>query len=126
MHYLLSEINKTKKQKIIIITAYHHNLYGKMRNNSSFKKYVSTSNEKSKTFLKEFMDKIPKHFQISLRSSNNPDDDFLFLCSANELLLSSQSQFAVTAQKIQHIFRAKQYYPVPKSKHNMKMILNLK
>lgn len=109
LELLLSQIDKSKKENIIIVTAFHHNLYGCKRDNNNYKKYISQSNENSIAFLNEFLKKIPKKFNVTVKSSSNPDDDFIFLCTADELILSSKSHFGITAKCIQKIIKNNKY-----------------
>jgi len=109
INFLLEQIEKTSKKKIIIVTAYHHNLYACKRNDNNYKKYISQSNKNSEEFLNNFLNKIPKKYNVSIRSSENPDDDFIFLCTADELIISSKSHFGIIAKSIQKIFKNNKY-----------------
>ena len=108
-NYLLNQIEKTSKKNIIIVTAYHHNLYARKRNDPNYKKYISQSNKNSEKFLNDFLDKIPKKYNVTIRSSQNPDDDFIFLSTADELIISSKSHFGIIAKCIQKILKNNKY-----------------
>ena len=124
--FLLAQINKTTKKNIIIVTAYHHNLYATKKEDPNYKKYISQSNKNSEEFLKSFLNKIPKKYSFTIKSSNNPDDDFIFLCSAEELVLSSKSHFGIIAKCIQKILKNNKYFITNDNNKNNKIsMLNI-
>ena len=70
---------------------------------------------------------IPKKYNVTIRSSTNIDEDFLYLCSAKNLLLSSNgSGFGKCAQYINQLIKTGKYLPVPrKNRRNPKFGMKL-
>jgi hypothetical protein len=115
LHKLLVDIKKHDKPNIVIVTAFHHNLYGKIRNDSTKIFPITQNNDTSIEFLTQFLSQIPKKYNVTIRSSTNIDEDFLYLCSAKNLLLSSNgSGFGNCAQYINQLIKTGKYLPVPR------------
>ena len=100
LDYLLEEIKKSNKTNITIVTAFHYRISTHNRNKTRKLYHHEKDNFYSKKFLEMFLDKIPSRFNVTIRSNNDIDSDFLYLCQADELLLSSGSMFAVFAKNI--------------------------
>ena len=114
---LLTGINKSQKKKIVIVTALHFGTCRSINDEDSketsyddvLKKYnVNRSDNKSKDFLEDFIESIPKDKEVSVRSSESIDIDFAYLCSADELLISGKSAFALSAKMINIYLRNEQ------------------
>ena len=89
---ILNKINSFNNKKVIIMTVYNHHY--------SDKSIVDSCNNKSQIFLDDLINSIPDKYEVSIRTSTNIDSDFIYLCAAKYLLLSSQSLFGQLAQKI--------------------------
>jgi hypothetical protein len=89
---LLNAIKNYKGKKIIIVTAYN--------NHTDKESDITYNNNMSRVFLDNLINSIPKNYDVSIRSSTNIDADFIYLCAAKNLLLSSPSLFGKLAQKI--------------------------
>ena len=86
-------ILKTKEKKITIVTAIHT----ARQNNNDREKSIKISTEKIKILL----DKLNNNKIITnIRSSDDPDEDFIYLCTAKKLLITGQSGFGICAKKI--------------------------
>ena len=101
------------KKKITIVTAFHHCIGG-IDKNKKVNCWLSESDDKSIKVLEEFMSKIPDRFEVSIKSSENIDDDFIYLCRAHELILSTEeSGFGKIARIINNIVKQGHTLPVP-------------
>ena len=93
---LINYINNFKGNKIIFVTAYN---YGLTLNNSEKEELQ----KKSEEFLNSILTQINNKYNVSFQSSKNIDEDFIFLCTARNLLITSQSGFGEIAKKINKI-----------------------
>ena len=108
---VIEQIKKSKKSKLTIVTAFHHQLYNRSNILGKLQK-TNNSNINSIKLLNEIISKIPDYFDISIRSSENIDDDFIYLCKADELILSStKSSFGLYADKIRTIYQTGKLLP---------------
>jgi len=89
---ILNDISKYNNKKIIIVTAYN--------NHTNDTSQIESNNNKSQFFLDDLIKNIPAKYEVSIRSSTNVDADFIYLCAAKDLLLTSKSLFGTLAQKI--------------------------
>ena len=102
--YLLKMINNTTKKNVIIVTAFHHGQYLRVAERHN----IDTSNNKSIEFLDELLKNVDNKLNVSVQSSANIDDDFIFLCLAEELVISGWSTFGITAKKINSVLKTNQ------------------
>ena len=114
--HLLSGIKKSDKKNIVIVTALHFgNACSKNEQDNNetnydnvLKKYnVDRSDTNSNDFLEDFIESIPKDKAVSIKSSDNVDIDFAYLCFASELLVTGKSAFALSAKMINIYVRNK-------------------
>lgn len=95
--------NIKKYKKIWLVTAYH---FGKGK--FSDKDIVEKGLKKSKEFLKIIIDKIIlMDIKYEIKSSSNIDDDFIFLCTAKNLLISGDSSFVKAVKLFNKIYLKK-------------------
>jgi hypothetical protein len=92
---ILFKINQYNGKKIIIVTAFNNHINNKNE--------IESSNNKSIQFLTDLKNSIPEKYDVSIQSSTNIDADFIYLCSAKNLLLTSPSLFGSLAQTISKI-----------------------
>lgn len=92
---IINKINKSKYEKIYIVTGEH---YGK--GNFSSEEVIKKGKIKSKDFIDNLISKIPERIKYEIKSSENIDDDFIFLCNAPNLFFTGNSSFSLSAQKI--------------------------
>ena len=96
-----------------------------MDKNKKVNCWLSESDDKSIKVLEEFIAKIPDRFEVSIRSSENIDDDFIYLCRAHELILSTEeSGFGKVARIINNIVKQGHTLPTtpirrPKKRFNL-------
>ena len=89
---LIKNISKSSKKSVVIVTAMHF---------PSNIKNVGDLRARSLSLLNKLQDDITKLSKsVSIRSSNDIDSDFVFLCFSEELLLSGISSFGEVARKI--------------------------
>jgi hypothetical protein len=90
---ILKAIQVNKCRKIIIVTAY---AFGK--GGYSTPDIVERGIKESKNFLETIIKHIPPGVEHEIKSSENPDDDFIFLVTAKNLLITGGSCFSKAAK----------------------------
>lgn len=95
MDKILKKINEFKYENITFVTAFAHG-----QNKFSEEFYVKKSQEKSKEFMQKLLYNIPPNKAIKIKSSQNVDEDFIYLCMAKNLFITGKSHFAVVASLI--------------------------
>lgn len=95
MKQILKFILTKKFKKITFVTAY---IYGK--GNYSLPECVKKGQENSEKFLKTLISKIPENIEYSFKSSDNVDEDFIFLVTANNLFVTGESRFSEAARLV--------------------------
>jgi hypothetical protein len=91
--YIGKHINDSKKTKIVIVAGCHLGIWRS-------RELDSISIERSKNFLDSFIRMIPEKFEVSVKSSRDIDEDFIYMCCAHELLLSGCSGYGKLALHI--------------------------
>lgn len=95
MDKILKEINKFEHENITFVTAFAHG-----QNKLSEEYYVKKSQEKSKEFMQKLLDNISSKKKVKIKSSQNVDEDFIYLCMAKNLFITGKSHFAIVASLI--------------------------
>ena len=102
LDYLIAEINKSQRKNLVIVTAFHYGIAHTNLKNNKTTKFQDNTSHISKKFFNMFIQNIPKRFNVSIQSSENIDEDFIYLCYANELILSSGSLFGIYAKNVNY------------------------
>ena len=55
------------------------------------------------------MSKIPKNKKIKIKSSDDVDEDFVYLCMAKNLVVTGNSCFAKLSLQINNIFKSQKF-----------------
>ena len=97
---LIKNISKSSKKSVVVVTAMHF---------PSHTKNVGDLRVRSLSLLNKLQDDVSKLSKsVSVRSSDDVDSDFVFLCLSNEMILSGISSFGEVAQMInKRIFNLK-------------------
>ena len=95
MDEIINVINRCKEKKIYIVTAY---IFGK--GEFSAPEVIEKGMKNSLEFLAKIIKNVPSDKVCEIRSSDNADEDFMFLASAKNLVITGGSSFSVAAKKV--------------------------
>ena len=59
----------------------------------------------SKKYLETLLENIPDEYDVSIKSSDNIDQDYMYLCQADELILSNNSAFGLYAKHVNSLLK---------------------
>lgn len=95
MDKIIHKIKKFKGKKIYIVTAY---IYGK--GGYSAPEVIEKGQKRSEEFLEKIIKSIPSEKEYEIKSSENADNDFIFLTASPNLYITGNSCFSVAADKV--------------------------
>lgn len=101
---IIDNIKKFKGKNITIVTAFAHGkgTFGNEKN-------IKISKKNSEDFFHKILKNIPKDKKIKIKSSDDVDEDFIYLCMAKNLITTGNSCFAKLSGIVNKVLKKEKF-----------------